>query len=66
MIKHTKNAQSFFASFSILGPSIFIFLPQIIHLKSKSPIFLRNLQLTPNLGKKYSYSNKDHKKYKKV
>jgi len=24
------------------------------------------MQLTPNLGIKYSYSNKDHKKYKKV
>jgi len=66
VIKHKKNAQSFFASFSILGPSSFLFLAQIIILYSKSSILPKNLQLTPDLGIKCSYLNKVHKKYKKV
>jgi len=64
MIKH-KKAQYFFASFSILGPSGFIFLAQIILLYFKSSIFPINLQLTPNLGIKCSYSNKAHKNVKR-
>jgi len=55
----TKKAQSFSASFSILGPSSFLFWAQIILLYFKSSILPRNLQLKPNLEIKYSYSNKD-------
>jgi len=57
---------AFLALFSILGPSSFLFLAQIILLYSKSSILPRNLQLTPNLGIKFFFSNKDHKKCKKV
>jgi len=57
---------TFFALLCILRPSSFLFLAQIIPFSSQSPFFLRNLQLTPNLGIKCFYSIKDHKKYKKI
>jgi len=57
---------AFSALLSILGPSNLLFLAQIILLYSKSSILPRNLQLTQNLGIKCYYSNKDHKKCKKV
>ena len=57
---------AFFSAFLYSGPSNFPFFAQIILLYSKSSILHRNLQLTPNLGIKCSYSNKKHKKVKKV
>jgi len=35
-------------------------------LDQSFPFFPKNLKLTPNLGIKYSYSNKNHKICKKV
>jgi len=48
-----------------MGHPGFIFLAQIIFLYSKSLIFPRNMQLTPNLGIKCFYSNKAHKNVKR-